>query len=173
LPCPGKGWELLDILETYRTKIKTLEEAKEGCELLKASGKRIVFTNGCFDILHPGHARYLYSARQLGDHLIVAVNSDRSVKAIKGPKRPIMSQQARAEIVAALGCVDTVLIFVDDNPFKVIQRLLPHILVKGGDWTEDEIIGGDVVKAAGGEVRRIPFITGFSSTEIIRTIRQE
>lgn len=171
MPCPGKGRELLDILEAYGNKIKTLEEAKEECELLRASGKRIVFTNGCFDILHPGHARYLYSARQWGDHLIVAVNSDRSVKALKGPKRPIMSQQARAEIVAALGCVDTVLIFDEDDPLKVIQRLLPHILIKGGDWAEDEIIGGDVVKAAGGEVRRIPFITGFSTTEIIKEIK--
>ena len=160
-------------MDTHLAKIKTLEEAEEECELLKASGKRIVFTNGCFDLLHPGHARYLYSASQLGDHLVVAVNSDSSVKAIKGPKRPIMRQEARAEIVAALGCVDTVLIFDEDNPFNVIQRLLPHILAKGGDWSEDEIIGGDVVKAAGGEVRRIPFITGFSTTEIIRTIREE
>ncbi|MCP4669486.1 MAG: adenylyltransferase/cytidyltransferase family protein, partial [Deltaproteobacteria bacterium] len=128
-------------METYRAKIKTLEEAKKECDRLRASGKRMVFTNGCFDILHPGHSRYLYAAGQLGDHLIVAINSDRSVRAIKGPKRPILSQQARAEIVAALGCVDTVLIFDEDNPFEVIRRLLPHILVKGGDWAEDDIIG--------------------------------
>jgi D-beta-D-heptose 7-phosphate kinase/D-beta-D-heptose 1-phosphate adenosyltransferase len=158
-------------MDTYLAKIMTLEEAKDECERLKASGKKIVFTNGCFDILHPGHTRYLSSARQLGDHLIVAVNSDRSVEAIKGPKRPIMNQEARAEIVSALGCVDTVLIFDDDDPFNVIQYLLPDVLVKGGDWSEDKIIGADVVKAAGGEVRRIPFITGFSTTEIIKMIK--
>ena len=157
-------------MEKYRLKIKTLEQTREECTRLKASGKKIVFTNGCFDILHPGHARYLYAARELGDHLIVAVNSDRSVKAIKGPKRPVLTEQVRAEMLAALSFVDSVVIFDEDDPFKVIQYLLPNVLVKGGDWSEDNIIGADVVKKAGGEVKRIPFITGFSTTELIEKV---
>lgn len=151
----------------------SLKEMKAKCEGLKAEGKRIVFTNGCFDILHPGHTRYLYSARALGDYLIVAVNSDHSVKAIKGPDRPVTSEQERAELVAALGCVDGVIIFDQEDPLKVIQHLVPHILVKGGDWAEDEIIGADVVKGAGGEVRRIPFESGYSTTQIIRKITDQ
>jgi D-glycero-beta-D-manno-heptose 1-phosphate adenylyltransferase len=159
-------------LDTYRQKIKTLEKAKEEIDRVKASGKKTVFTNGCFDILHPGHTRYLCAARGLGDHLIVAVNSDRSVRAIKGPERPVRAEKTRAEMLAALGCVDTVIIFDEDNPKKVIQYLLPDILVKGGDWAEDEIIGSDVVKAAGGEVKRIPFVNGFSTTDLIEKIRK-
>jgi len=129
-----------------------------------------VFTNGCFDILHPGHTRYLCSAKELGDFLVVALNSDHSVRMIKGPKRPILREQARAELLAALECVDLVLIFDEDNPLMVISDLLPDILVKGGDWAEDEIIGADVVKKRGGEVKRIPFVTGFSTTDIITKI---
>jgi len=156
----------------YRNKIRTLEAAQEECGRMKREGKRIVFTNGCFDILHPGHARYLSAARELGDVLVVAVNSDASVHMIKGVKRPILDERARAELVAALECVDMVLIFEQDNPFRVIEQLLPDILVKGGDWTEDAIIGADVVKNGGGEVRRIPFVTGFSTTDIIERIIQ-
>lgn len=133
-------------METYRLKIKSLEETLEECLRLKAAGRKIVFTNGCFDMLHPGHTRYLFAARKLGDHLIVAVNSDRSVKLLKGTERPIYSEQQRAELLAALGCVDTVLIFDEENPLGVIQQLIPDILVKGGDWTEETIIGADVVK---------------------------
>jgi len=157
-------------MNTYLSKIRTLEEARRNCETLKNSGKRIVFTNGCFDILHPGHARYLASARELGDHLIVALNSDRSVQAIKGSKRPIFTEKMRAELLAALGCVNCVVIFDEENPLRVIQSLLPHILVKGGDWQEDQIIGADVVKANGGQVQRIPFVTGYSTTDIIHKI---
>ena len=159
------------ILKNYRQKIKTLENAKEEIDRVKASGHKTVFTNGCFDILHPGHTRYLCAARELGDHLIVAVNSDQSVRAIKGEERPIQTEQTRVEMLAALGCVDTVIIFDEDDPLKVIQHLLPDILVKGGDWAEDEIIGSDVVKKSGGEVKRIPFVTGFSTTDIIKKIR--
>ena len=157
-------------MDTQYKKIKTLEAAIEECERIKGLGKRVVFTNGCFDILHPGHTRYLYSAKKLGDFLVVALNSDHSVHIIKGPKRPILGQQARAELLAALECVDLIVIFDDDNPLKVISDLLPDILVKGGDWAEDEIIGADVVKKNGGEVKRIPFVTGFSTTDIIKTI---
>lgn len=157
-------------MEKYRLKIKTLSGLKEEIDPLKAEGKKIVFTNGCFDILHPGHTRYLSAARDLGDYLVVAVNSDRSVKVIKGEGRPILSQEERAELLAALGCVDGVYIFDEDDPLKVIQFLMPDILVKGGDWSEDEIIGADVVKRAGGEVRRIQFVSGFSTTEVIKKI---
>jgi len=157
-------------VNSYHNKIKTLEAAIEECEHIKGLGKRVVFTNGCFDILHPGHTRYLCSAKELGDFLVVALNSDHSVRMIKGPKRPILREQARAEILAALECVDLVLIFDEDNPLMVISDLLPDILVKGGDWAEDEIIGADVVKKRGGEVKRIPFVTGFSTTDIITKI---
>lgn len=155
----------------YRKKIMPLDQIQGLCQRLKNESKRIVFTNGCFDILHPGHTRYLYSARALGDYLIVAVNSDQSVRAIKGKDRPVTPEQERAELLAALGCVDGVVIFEEENPLKVIQCLVPHILVKGGDWAEDEIIGADVVKNAGGEVRRIPFETGYSTTDIIEKIK--
>jgi len=158
-------------LENYRLKIKTLEKTKAQCQRLKASRKKVVFTNGCFDLLHPGHTRYLCAARELGDHLVVAVNSDRSVRVIKGPKRPLLPEQVRAELLAALSCVDTVFIFDEDNPLSVIQQLLPDVLVKGSDWAEDEIIGSDVVKAAGGKVERIPFVEDFSTTDLIEKIR--
>ena len=159
------------VLDTNCHKIKNLQQTKDECERLKASGQKIVFTNGCFDILHPGHTRTLCAAKKLGDHLVVAVNSDRSVAALKGPDRPVFKEKLRAELLAALSCVDTVFIFDEDNPLKVIQFLLPDILVKGGDWTEKTIIGADVVKAAGGQVKPIPYINGFSTTDIINKIR--
>ena len=158
-------------MEKYRLKIKKIQALKEEIDRLKSQGKRTVFTNGCFDILHPGHTRYLYAARELGDYLVVALNSDRSVTAIKGRGRPILPEEARADLLAALNCVDGVVIFDEDNPFRVIQDLLPDILVKGGDWSEEDIIGADVVKKAGGEVKRIPYISGFSTTDIIKRIK--
>ncbi len=154
----------------YRHKIKTLQQTKEECTRLKASEKKIVFTNGCFDILHPGHTRYLFAARELGDYLVVAVNSDRSVRAIKGLKRPILNEKIRAELLAAVSCVDCVLIFDEDNPLEVIRSLLPDVLVKGGDWSEEEIIGADVVKEAGGGVKVIPYVKGFSTSDLINKI---
>jgi D-beta-D-heptose 7-phosphate kinase/D-beta-D-heptose 1-phosphate adenosyltransferase len=159
-------------MENDRLKIKTLPEAKKEIEKLKAQGKRIVFTNGVFDLLHPGHTRYLSAARELGDYLVVAVNSDESVKVIKGPQRPILGQDERMELLAALSSVDAVVLFHEDHPLKVIEYLMPHILVKGGDWSEDKIIGADAVKKAGGEVKRIPFAPGYSSTAIIEKIRR-
>ena len=157
-------------MNQYIDKIRTLQQTKEECVRLKASGGKTVFTNGCFDILHPGHTRYLFTARELGDYLIVALNSDRSVKSIKGSKRPILNENIRAELISALGCVDSVLIFDEDNPLEMIRHLLPDILVKGGDWSEEEIIGADEVKEAGGEVKVIPYITGFSTTALINKI---
>lgn len=154
----------------YLKKIVTLPALQTAVQALKADGKRVVFTNGCFDILHPGHTRYLSEARQLGDHLLVAVNSDDSVRALKGPTRPILPQEVRAELLAALASVDQVVIFDDPTPFQLIQALLPDILVKGGDWAEDAIVGADIVKAAGGRVVRIPFQTGFSTTSLIEEV---
>jgi len=157
-------------MEKYRLKIKGLAEAKIEIDGLKAFGKKIIFTNGCFDILHIGHARYLYRARELGDHLIVAVNSDRSVKAIKGPGRPVNSQDERAEMLAALACVDSVVIFDEDTPLKTIEFLMPDVLVKGGDWDLKDIVGSNIIMAAGGEVRSITFVEGSSTTGIIKRI---
>ena len=157
-------------MEAYQGKIKALQKAKDEIDNLKSQGKRVVFTNGCFDILHPGHIRYLNSARELGDYLIVALNSDRSVRSIKGEGRPVLPQDERAELLAALGFVDCVVIFDEDIPLKVIHFLMPDILVKGGDWAEEDIIGADVVKDAGGKVRRIPFVPGFSTSDLIDRI---
>lgn len=149
----------------------TLEEAVARRRDMGRRGLRVVFTNGCFDILHPGHVRYLQAARNLGDHLIVAVNSDRSVRALKGKGRPVLDQEARAGILAALDSVDSVLIFDEPDPLEVIQSIVPDVLVKGGDWAEEEIIGADVVTRAGGEVRRIPYVPGYSTSSIIKKIR--
>lgn len=157
-------------MEDYRQKIKSLSSMKEKTDALKAQGKRIVFTNGCFDLLHPGHTRYLQDARRLGDFLVVAVNSDRSVREIKGEGRPVMPEKDRTEVLAALGFVDGVVLFNEENPLDVIRLLLPHVLVKGGDWPKEKIIGADVVKEAGGEVRSIPFVSGYSTTAIIRKL---
>ena len=154
----------------YLKKIMNLPDAIATMDRLKADGKKVVFTNGCFDILHRGHVRYLYQARELGDFLIVALNSDRSVRAIKGNQRPVIPQDERAELLAALGSVDAVVIFDEDTPDKIIKLLLPDVLVKGGDWQEEDIVGADVVKGAGGKVRRIPFIQGLSTSGIIRKI---
>lgn len=148
-------------------KILSLEGAYEVADELKRQGKRVVFTNGCFDLLHPGHTRYLAEARQLGDALIVAVNSDRSVRALKGPGRPIQPQEERAEILAALAAVDYVTLFDDLTPQAVIARLLPQVLVKGGDWGVNEIVGRAEVEAAGGRVVSIPVVPGYSTSAII------
>jgi D-beta-D-heptose 7-phosphate kinase/D-beta-D-heptose 1-phosphate adenosyltransferase len=132
-----------------------------------------VFTNGVFDLVHPGHVRYLREARALGDALIVAVNSDRSVRANKGPDRPINPELERAEVLAALDCVDAVVLFDEDTPHAIVTRILPDVLVKGADWPEDNIVGRDVVEARGGKVVRIELAPGFSTTELIRKVRRQ
>lgn len=137
-------------------------------EALKRNGRRVVFTNGCFDLLHPGHTRYLAQARGLGDHLIVAVNSDRSVRALKGPGRPIFPEEERAEILAALASVSAVTVFDDLTPRALIARLLPDILVKGADWGPDEIVGREEVEEAGGKVISIPITQGYSTSALIQ-----
>jgi D-beta-D-heptose 7-phosphate kinase/D-beta-D-heptose 1-phosphate adenosyltransferase len=153
-----------------QTKIKTVQELCPLLDILRATGKKIVFTNGCFDIIHTGHTRYLAIARSFGDLLVVAVNSDASVRTIKGDKRPITAQAERAETLAALESVDFVTIFDEPDPHKVISALQPDVLVKGGDWPIEKIIGRDVVEARGGRVVNIPYVEGASTTGIIEKI---
>jgi D-glycero-beta-D-manno-heptose 1-phosphate adenylyltransferase len=136
------------------------------------SGQRVVFTNGVFDLLHPGHVRYLTAARAEGDALIIATNSDRSVRANKGPTRPITPEAERAEVLASLACVDAVVIFDEETPAEIIRAVQPDVLVKGADWAADAIVGRDVVEARGGRVVRIPIEAGWSTTNIIRAARQ-
>jgi D-beta-D-heptose 7-phosphate kinase/D-beta-D-heptose 1-phosphate adenosyltransferase len=137
----------------------------------RALGRRVVFTNGVFDLLHPGHVRYLQAARAAGDVLIVGVNTDRSVRAIKGPARPVIPEDERAEVLAALACVDAVVLFDEDTPERVIRAVEPDVLVKGADWALDAIVGRDVVEARGGRVVRAPVETGYSTTDLIRRAR--
>lgn len=138
----------------------------------KRNGRKVVFTNGCFDLLHPGHIRGFEMARQLGDALIVGLNSDLSVRQLKGASRPVIPEQERAEILSALEAVDAVIIFNDPTPREVIARLLPDVLVKGGDWPGDQIVGREEVEAAGGRVVSIPFVPGYSTTTILQKIRE-
>jgi D-beta-D-heptose 7-phosphate kinase/D-beta-D-heptose 1-phosphate adenosyltransferase len=152
-------------------KVLSLSEAVAFVEHLRHEGKQIVFTNGVFDLLHPGHVRYLQDARDEGDVLIVGVNSDRSVRAIKGATRPIMPEAERAEILAALKCVDAVVIFDEDNPQTILHRLQPDVLAKGADWASDAIIGRETVEGRGGRVVRIPLAEGYSTSEIIKKMR--
>lgn len=137
---------------------------------LKEEGKKVVFTNGCFDILHSGHIDYLNKAKALGDVLILGLNSDSSIKRIKGEKRPILDQNERAILTANLKAVDYVVFFDEDDPFKIISYLIPDVLVKGADWALDKIIGRDVVEANGGEVKAIKFVTNQSTSNIIKRI---
>lgn len=141
-------------------------------EKLKSENKKIVFTNGVFDIIHRGHVEYLTEARSLGDVLIVGLNSDSSVKMIKGEKRPIVNEDNRAYVLANLKPVDYVVIFPEDTPLNLISAVKPGILVKGADWAEDKIVGADIVKANGGEIKRIKFVENNSSTNIIEKIIQ-
>ncbi len=140
-------------------------------ESCRKSGRRVVFTNGVFDLLHPGHVRYLRAARAEGDALIVGLNSDRSVRAYKGPSRPITPEEERAEILAALTCVDAVVIFDEETPGRIIHLIQPDVLVKGADWAADAIVGRDTVEARGGRVVRIPVEQGWSTSAIIKRIK--
>jgi len=149
----------------------TIAEAAAFVARLHTAGKTVVFTNGVFDLLHPGHVRYLQHARALGDALIVGVNSDRSVRANKGPSRPITPEDERAEVLAALACVDAVVIFDAEIPRNLIAALQPDVLVKGADWAADAIVGRDIVEGRGGKVVRVPVESGYSSTRIIDKIQ--
>jgi rfaE bifunctional protein nucleotidyltransferase chain/domain len=138
----------------------------------KRNGRRVVFTNGCFDLLHPGHVRCLAEARSLGDLLVVAVNSDRSVRGNKGPERPLVPQNDRAEVLAALSSVDYVTIFDEPTPRDLVARLLPSVLVKGADWGPNDVVGREEVEAAGGRVVSIPLAPGYSTTSLLQKIRK-
>jgi len=152
-------------------KILSAEQMLGERERLRSAGTRLVFTNGVFDLIHVGHVRYLVQARSLGDALVVAINSDRTVRELKGPDRPIFDQAERAEILAAFRCVDYVTIFDDVSPRSLIAKLLPDVLVKGGDYQLDQIHGREEVEAAGGKVISLPFVAGASTTALIRQIR--
>jgi rfaE bifunctional protein nucleotidyltransferase chain/domain len=152
------------------TKIKTVAELRPLLEILRGTGKKIVFTNGCFDLIHTGHTRYLAQAKAYGDLLVVAVNSDVSVRKIKGEKRPINSETDRMETLAALEAVDFVALFDEPDPYRIISELKPDVLVKGGDWPIEKIIGRDVVEARGGRVINVPYMEGTSTTGIIDKI---
>ncbi|GKS65780.1 glycerol-3-phosphate cytidylyltransferase [Nitrospira sp.] len=153
-------------------KIRPLDQLLSTLSAERGTGKRIVFTNGCFDLMHIGHTRYLQAARDLGDILVVGVNSDASVRSLdKAPDRPIVPEAQRAEVLAALGCVDYVIIFNESDPLRVITSVQPDVLVKGGDWAIDRIIGRDIVEARGGVVKTIPLVPGFSTTGLLERIR--
>lgn len=153
-----------------KSKILKLSDLIQMLKNLRKSGKLIVFTNGCFDILHVGHVRYLTAARSEGDVLVVGLNSDASVKSIKPDNRPIVNQEQRAEVLAGLGVVDFITIFDESDPMPLIRAIKPDILVKGADWKEKEIVGADVVKAYGGKVVRVEVVPGISTSRIIQRI---
>jgi len=153
------------------SRVKSRGDGAAYAASVRDEGRRVVFTNGVFDILHPGHVRYLQQARALGDVLIIGLNADASVRRNKGPQRPINDEQERAEILAALDCVDCVVIFPEDTPADIIKAIQPDILVKGADWAADAIVGRDTVEARGGQVVRVRVEQGYSTTEIIRKVR--
>jgi D-beta-D-heptose 7-phosphate kinase/D-beta-D-heptose 1-phosphate adenosyltransferase len=159
--------------EPLHPAVLTLEEIILRFGREKRNGKRVVFTNGCFDLLHRGHIESLEKARALGDALIVGLNSDESVRTLKGPGRPVIPAEERAEILASLECVDAVLIFEELTPQRVIAALLPDVLVKGGDWPGNQIVGRKEVEAAGGKVVRVEVVEGYSTSEILNKIRRE
>jgi rfaE bifunctional protein nucleotidyltransferase chain/domain len=150
--------------------VKSINELIEIRDKLKKENKKVVFTNGCFDILHAGHVDYITKAKEKGDILIVAVNSDASMKRIKGTSRPIVPQNERAFIISSLKPVDYVVIFEEDTPYEVITKLVPDILVKGEDWSIENIVGKDIVEANGGKVETIKFVNNQSTTNIIKTV---
>jgi D-beta-D-heptose 7-phosphate kinase/D-beta-D-heptose 1-phosphate adenosyltransferase len=147
-----------------------VSEAVDAVRAHRREGRRIAFTNGVFDLLHPGHVQYLADARALADVLVVGLNSDRSVRAIKGPARPVNPEHERAELLLALSSVDAVVVFDDDTPRDLVDLLQPDVLVKGADWSADAIVGRDIVEARGGRVVRIPMVEGLSSTDLIRRV---
>src|SRR4051812_48355714 len=155
-------------------KVLTRNELAKVLTERRAKGERIVFTNGCFDLMHVGHTRYLQEAKQLGDLLVVGINSDASVRSLnKAPDRPIVPEAQRAEVLAALGCVDYVVIFTEPDPLNLITTLRPDILVKGGDWPVERIVGREIVEARGGLVKTIPLVPDISTTSLIQRIRAQ
>ena len=147
------------------------DKLAEICEVLRRENKKIIFTNGCFDIVHAGHITYLYEAKSFGDILIIGINTDDSVKRLKGEDRPLVNQKDRAVVLSALEMVDYVTLFDEDTPLKLIKKLKPDVLVKGGDYTQDTIVGADFVIERGGEVRVVPLLAGRSTSSIIEKIK--
>jgi len=156
-----------------RAKILDWEGARARVRAWQAAGQRVVFTNGCFDLLHLGHVHYLSAARDLGDRLLIGLNSDASIRRLKGPNRPLQDLLSRQTLLAALECVDAVVPFEEDTPLRLIQYLRPDVLVKGGDYRPDDIVGAEEVRSWGGEVRVLPYLEGYSTTKIERKIRGE
>lgn len=154
-------------------KVLSRSEVVSALTARRTQGQRVVFTNGCFDLMHVGHTRYLQAARELGDLLVVGVNTDRSVRSLnKGLDRPIVPEHQRAEVLAALACVDYVVLFDEPDPGRLIIEIQPDVLVKGGDWTPDKIIGRETVEARGGVVKTIPLVPGVSTTALVEKIRK-
>ena len=156
----------------YLQKVALLPTLRRRVQRARRDGKKVVFTNGCFDLLHPGHVRYLAAARARGDLLVVGVNSDRSVRALKGPGRPVQNEDARAEVLAALESVDHVVIFDAPTPIEVIVALRPDVLAKGADWAADEIVGAAEVRSWGGRIARIELVPGQSTTRLVQKSRR-
>ena len=157
-------------MRTTERSLSSSTGAQTLARSVQARGSLVVFTNGVFDLLHPGHVRYLQEARRLGDLLIVGVNSDRSVRAYKGPGRPLNPDHERAEVLLALSCVDAAVLFDEDTPHRLIEAIQPDVLVKGSDWAASEIVGRDVVEARGGRVVRVDLARGYSTSELIRRV---
>jgi D-beta-D-heptose 7-phosphate kinase/D-beta-D-heptose 1-phosphate adenosyltransferase len=156
----------------YREKIVDRATAVAKVSEARRAGKRVVFTNGCFDLMHVGHVRYLAAARDAGDLLVVGINDDASVRRLKGPERPLVDEDARAEVLAALAAVDLVTKFGEDTPAEIIAALLPDVLVKGADWAPDKVVGRDTVEAHGGRVELVPVVEGFSTTALVERLRR-
>lgn len=158
-------------IQRLKTKIQDWDQIRATAERWKVNGEKIVFTNGCFDLLHYGHLHYLADARDLGDRLIIGLNSAASVSRLKGPHRPINDELTRQHQMAALAFVDAVVSFEQDTPFELIKLIVPDVLVKGGDWKPEQIVGSDIVQAAGGKVLSLPYIEGYSTTSIEQKIK--
>ena len=154
------------------SEVLTLEDALRRRAAARALQQTYVFTNGCFDVIHPGHVELLHQARRLGHYLVVAINSDRSVRALKGPGRPLQDEDARAKVLAALQDVDGVVVFDEDTPLELIRKLQPDVLVKGGDYTVDQVVGREEVERAGGRVVIVPLVPGHSSSSVVRRVQQ-
>jgi rfaE bifunctional protein nucleotidyltransferase chain/domain len=159
-------------METTATKIVSLADARAKVKQWQTQGFKVVFTNGCFDIIHLGHVDYLEKARNLGDKLVLGLNTDDSVSRFKGPERPLQDQHSRARVLAAFQFIDLVVLFNEDTPLNLISELLPDILVKGSDYLTENIVGADVVKRNGGEVKTIDFVSGYSTTRIVEKIKK-
>lgn len=162
----------MDVWQTLQHKVWRWQDIPARIAHWREAEAKVVFTNGCFDLLHYGHIHYLAEARALGTHLLVGLNSDASVSRLKGPHRPIKDEQNRSMILAALACVDAVVIFEEDTPLRLIEALSPDVLVKGGDWAPEQIVGNEWVTARGGEVRSLQFIEGYSTSRLEEKIRR-